>query len=329
MFEFLYGFDHPCNLFPSLHVAILIILCRIYHRHSRGILRGLISSWFGLIGLSTVLTYQHHVVDVAGGLALGLLCCYLIPDHRLTHPKTTNARVGRRYFAASVVLGAVAVWLRPWGLVLLWPAASTAIVAAAYFGLCSNVTRKQHGRVPLAARWVMAPWLATQQASLIYYRRRAEPWNAVTPDVWIGRQLREREATAAVRQGVKAVLDLTGEFSEAAAFRALPYLNLPVLDLTAPAPCQLRSAIDFINAHRDQGVVYVHCKIGYSRSAAVIGAWIIDAQLASTSRYAIGMLRAVRPSVIVRCEVVAALQAFHNQGPSVDTPPPSFAEVRA
>jgi protein phosphatase len=76
-------------------------------------------------------------------------------------------------------------------------------------------------------------------------------------------------------------------------------------------------------------VVYVHCKIGYSRSAAVIGAWIIDAQLASTSRYAIGMLRAVRPSVIVRCEVVAALQAFHNQGPSVDTPPPSFAEVRA
>jgi len=56
----------------------------------------------------------------------------------------------------------------------------------------------------------------------------------VTPGVWIGRKLNDREAANAVRQGVTAVLDLTAEFSEAKPFLALRYLNIPILDLTAP-----------------------------------------------------------------------------------------------
>jgi protein-tyrosine phosphatase len=132
-----------------------------------------------------------------------------------------------------------------------------------------------------------------------------------------------------VRQGVKAVLDLTGEFSEASAFRALPYLNLPILDLTAPTPQQLHAAIDFINAHRDRGAVYVHCKIGYSRSGAVAGAWLVDGRLAATPDEAVRVLRAARPGLIVRREALAALQAFHSRDAGVRAPRPSLIEVRA
>ena len=57
----------------------------------------------------------------------------------------------------------------------------------------------------------------------------------MTPAVLIGRRLTNREAAAAVRCGVAAVVDLTAEFSEAEPFRRLTYLNVPVLDLTAPA----------------------------------------------------------------------------------------------
>ena len=329
MFEALYGFDRPFNLFPSLHVAILVILSGTYHRHTRGVVRSLTHTWFGLVGLSTMLTYQHHVVDVVGGLALGFLCCYVIPERRATYPTTTNARIGRWYLAASVVLGAGAISLRPWGLALLWPAVTLAVVAAAYFGFHANVARKEDGRLPLTSKAVLAPWLAAQHASLIYYRRQADAWNAVTPNVWIGRQLREPEAAAAVRQGVKAVLDLTGEFSEARAFRALSYLSLPILDLTAPTPQQLRMAIDFINAQRATGAVYVHCKIGYSRSAVVVGGWLLDAGLATTPGEAVAMLRAVRPRLVVRPEAFAALQAFHNRDSRTLTPARSLVEVRA
>jgi protein-tyrosine phosphatase len=132
-----------------------------------------------------------------------------------------------------------------------------------------------------------------------------------------------------VRQGVTAVVDLTGEFSEARTFRRLPYLNLPILDLTAPTPQQLRTAIDFINAHRAAGTVYVHCKIGYSRSAVVLGAWLLDAGLATTPGEAVALLRAVRPTLVVRPEAFAALHAFHNRDRSMPGPPRSLVEVRA
>ena len=312
IFHVLDGFDRPFNMFPSLHIAILLILSGTYHRHTRGFLRWLTHGWFALIGISTVLTYQHHVVDVIGGFALGVLCYYAIAERSTVRPVTTNARIGAWYAIGTVVLGTAGAYLHPWGLMLLWPATATALVAGAYFGLYASVTRKEDGRLPLASTILLAPWLAAQYASLIYYRRQAPRWSVVVPHVWIGRHLREWEAKEAVKRGVRAVLDLTGEFSESRAFRALPYLNLPVLDLTAPSRDELRAGVAFINAHRQQGAVYVHCKIGYSRSAAVVASWLMDAGLSVNAGDAAARIRAVRPSVIVRPEVICALQDFQG-----------------
>jgi len=48
--------------------------------------------------------------------------------------------------------------------------------------------------------------------------------------VWIGRRLSDAEAMHAVREGVTAVVDLSGEFSEARPFLRLGYRHIPVLD---------------------------------------------------------------------------------------------------
>ena len=48
--------EYPHNLFPSLHIALRMILADIYARHTRGVVRVLVHVWFSLIGLSTVLT---------------------------------------------------------------------------------------------------------------------------------------------------------------------------------------------------------------------------------------------------------------------------------
>ena len=312
IFGVLHGFDRPYNMFPSLHIAIWMILAGTYHRHTRGLVRVLVHGWFVLVAASTVLTYQHHAVDVAGGFVLALLCYYLIPEHELhgvhvtRQPVTTNLRIAVHYAAGAALLAGLAGWFLP----LAWPAVSLTIVAGAYSGLYGGIARKHDGRLPLAARVVLAPWLIAQYVSLIHYRRRCPPWNAVVPNVWIGRRLTDREAATAVKQGVTAVLDLTGEFSEAGPFLDLEYLNLQVLDLTAPTPGQLRAAVDFISTQRETGIVYVHCKIGYSRSAAVLGAWLLDAGLAATADEAIALLRAARPTLVVRPEACAALRAF-------------------
>ena len=80
LFTVLGRFDRPFNLAPSLHIALLVLLWVVYVRHTRGIAQSLIRIWFALIALSPVLTYQHHVIDIVTGFALGFLCLRVIPD---------------------------------------------------------------------------------------------------------------------------------------------------------------------------------------------------------------------------------------------------------
>ncbi|MDP6490989.1 MAG: dual specificity protein phosphatase family protein [Kiritimatiellia bacterium] len=132
--------------------------------------------------------------------------------------------------------------------------------------------------------------------------------------VLIGRLLSESESEELIREGVGAVLDLTCEFSESAALRELQYRNCPILDLTAPTPSQLREAVDFMHGRIAEGdTVYVHCKVGYSRTATVVGAYLMAAGLCETVEDALGVLRSARPSIVVRPEALRALRQFHAE----------------
>src|SRR4051812_15076918 len=104
--------DQPYNLVPSLHIAMLMSLAPVYLRRARLPWRVIFNLWFGLIALSTVLTYQHHVVDVIGGLVLGILCLYAFPDTETTLPVIANRRIGIRYAVGSAFacLLAVTFW---------------------------------------------------------------------------------------------------------------------------------------------------------------------------------------------------------------------------
>jgi membrane-associated phospholipid phosphatase len=59
------------NLIPSLHVALSTATLAAYGTCRGAWGRILLAVWGGLIGLSTLLTHQHHVVDVVTGLLLG------------------------------------------------------------------------------------------------------------------------------------------------------------------------------------------------------------------------------------------------------------------
>ncbi len=302
MFTLLRTFDQPYNLFPSLHITLWLILRAVYVRHTHGWLRWAVKLWFVLVGISTLLTWQHQVVDLLGGFGLAAICFYLLRESPWRLPVVPNHRVGAYYTAGGVAALAL-------GGLMLWPALALGLVALAYFGLGPGMYRKENGRLPLSAKLVLGPVLVGQQLSLLYYRRRCRPWDEITPGVLIGRQLSDREAATLE---ATAVLDLTAEFSEANRLLARAYCNIPILDLTAPTPEQLGEAVGFIMEHATRGVVYVHCKIGYSRSAAVVGAYLVANGKAATAEEALTMLRARRPSIVVRPEALAALRAFQE-----------------
>jgi protein-tyrosine phosphatase/membrane-associated phospholipid phosphatase len=313
LFDWFRGMDAPYNLLPSLHAALTLILLDIYFRHTRGFVRIATMTWFVLIALSPVLTYQHHLIDIVGGFVLAGYCFYFFRESTLALPVVVNRRIGSYYVAGAAVLVLIGAILWPWGALLLWPTIALGTVAIAYFGAGPIVFRKTDGKLPPSTRFVLAPCLLGQYLSLLYYRRQCRSWDKVTPQIWIGGKLGRRSANNALRAGVASVLDLSPEFSEAKPFRKINYKNIPILDLTAPTQAQLVEMSKFIGDYSRKEPVYVHCKIGYSRSAAAVAAYLIKSGEVDTAEEAFAMIRRVRPSVVIRSEVVSALSEFELQ----------------
>jgi membrane-associated phospholipid phosphatase len=349
LFGFLWSFDKPHNLVPSLHVALASLLWPVYARHRRSArcqlairpahthapLRWFVHGWFTLIIASPLLTWQHHLLDVATGAMLGQVCLFAFPERRdrdRSGPRgrspnpslicsaaadrstdlrerslersSANLRVALLYAAGSAALGILAIALDSWFWLLLWPAASLALIAIAYVRGNSSMFRKSNGRLPISTRVVLGPYLCGAFARLLIYRRRGEPWVEAAPGVYCGRLLTKREALAVRSMGVTGVLDLTAEHAETRTFlevdykntaarplqeiaylntgarplQEIEYLNVPVLDLTEPSREQLDVAVAFIVEHAHRGGVYIHCALGVSRSVTVAEAYIASQQ---------------------------------------------------
>lgn len=61
------------NLVPSLHVALSVACVRYYVPTAGPAARVLLWGWAALIAASTLLTHQHHLLDVATGWILALV----------------------------------------------------------------------------------------------------------------------------------------------------------------------------------------------------------------------------------------------------------------
>jgi len=319
VFDWFRAMDQPHNLFPSLHIALRTILADLYARHTRGVWRVLSHLWFSLIGLSTLLTYQHHVIDIVGGFALATVCFYVIPTVIDRTRVPANPRLGWRYLIGALVILPLAgshwflfrareIWF------LLWPAMSLALVGLAYLRGTPGIYQKSDGRMSIAALVLLGPVHFGEWLSLLYYRTRGRAWDRVSDDLLIGRRLTRREARRLISERISAVIDLTAEFTETPMLRkgatSLPYLNLQVLDLTSPTQEQIAPAMAFIRLHAPRGPVYLHCKAGYSRSAVIAGAHLLDCGEARDVDDAVKLLRERRPRIVIRPEAMAALRAF-------------------
>ncbi|HEY8669038.1 MAG TPA: dual specificity protein phosphatase family protein [Tepidisphaeraceae bacterium] len=315
-FVFLHKIDMPYNLAPSLHIALRSLIWVVYTRHTRRALRLVLQGWFVLIGVSTLLTYQHHALDVITGQFLAIFCYYLFPVRAIERPqfrgRVLNAKLVWIYSLLTTILLLAATALRPWGYILIWPAITTAVLAVGYAFSGERIFRKRQGVIPFTTRIILGPYLLAAVLWRIRYTRRRPFWCSITSNVWAGRFLCSSEAKQLVASGVTAVLDLTAEYNEPGAFRALRYLNVPILDSTAPAPDQVAECVAFIDAQAQHGIVYVHCALGYTRTTAIVAAWMVKTKVAQTLEQAIEKIQCLRP-VVITPRALAGVREYLQQ----------------
>ncbi|NHZ35645.1 phosphatase PAP2/dual specificity phosphatase family protein [Massilia rubra] len=297
LFTALAGFDKPFNQAPSLHISLLVVLWLVYARHLRGLARWLLHIWFFLIGVSVLTTFQHHAIDIVGGLLVAVACVYVFPDaphgwRRAEAPSARGKPLALFYGLAGALLWAAAALLGGWAWLLTWPGTALLLVALAYSHFGVSVFQKHGGRTSWAARTLLLPYQMGAWTSSRWFTRAIAARAEVAPGVWIGR-VPGREALAGM-----AVLDLTAEF-HAAPHKRAHYESVPMLDLRAPSRAQLDAAIDALERLRAHGPVLVHCALGYSRSALVIAGWLLRRGLAADAAQALAMLRQARPQVVL------------------------------
>jgi protein-tyrosine phosphatase len=262
----------------------------------------LLTLWFVIIGASVLTTYQHHFIDLPTGFALGWLCVWLWPmpsaaagpvsAWRSTDDPARH-RLALAYLAGAACCGALALYAGGWASWLGWPALSLAIVAACYAGVgAAGFQKDEHGRLSLAARWMLAPYLAGAWINSRWWTRRAPQPAHVADGVWLGRMPAARDLAP-----FAGVVDVSAELSLPRS--SLPRAIVPMLDLVRPDPASLRHAAHAIETLRMRGPVLVCCALGFSRSACAVAAWLVSTGRASDAPQAFARLRSARSDVVL------------------------------
>lgn len=96
------------------------------------------------------------------------------------------------------------------------------------------------------------------------------------------------------------------------------FLQLPVTDIfQSPSQEKLQLGVNFINKFRDvptelnTKTVYVHCKAGRTRSATLVGCYLMKKNQ-WTPEEAVAYMQQKRPHILLRTEQWNALRLFYN-----------------
>ncbi len=162
--------------------------------------------------------------------------------------------------------------------------------------------KRADGRLTMAARWLLAPYLGAAWINSRLWTRRAPQPVPVMDGVWLG-----RVPCAALPAPLVGVVDACAELSCRA--QGAAYASVPMLDLVVPTPHQLREAAEVIERLRAHGPLLVCCALGYSRSAASVAAWLLRSGRATDTDAAVAIVRTARPGVVLGAAHLHAITA--------------------
>ena len=315
-FSFLFGVlqaDLPYNQAPSLHISFAIVLWYSMRSHlALWWVKVLVATWIWLIVLSTLFVFQHHIIDLPTGAALGFFTLYFInskKDSMLTRSFTTprSLKMALYYLFASGVFLILSVNIDFFSWFFFWIFISLFSVSVIYaFGL--NVLLA--GKEAKASWWqwiLFAPYFTGNYLSWQYYKRKLPLMERLKDNVHLGRYPSAHEYTQLENKGICMVINLAAE--QQMQKSGLTQIRLPFLDQTIQSPESLHKGVQYIEAHKDDGV-YVHCALGLSRSVLLASAWLLFQGY--TIEEAQAQIAKVRPNYVKSPYMEIALKVYQE-----------------
>ena len=285
LFQFLACVDKPYNQLPSLHVAYSLIFWQsISVTLTNRAQQLLLAICLMLIAVSTVFTYQHHVLDIVSGLLLGYAAI------RFIRPIKTEVSVGFYsvgFYSVSFYYAMAACIIFLTGVIAshsgfaLYVSLSLFLVCVAYLRKDRFFLRKKNGRHSLLTWLLYGPYLTGYWLTwfAVQYREKTHAaFIQITEQLWIGRRLNISQASL-LPQGC-TVIDLSPELSKISGLYDNPYWHFPLLDLIQPEQKIMEEIIATIKNEITQGRnVYLHCAMGYSRSKWLANYYLLESNL--------------------------------------------------
>lgn len=310
MFDSLELFDLPYNQAPSLHIILLWLLWLRFRAHMPTKWHWLLHSWSLLILISVLTTWQHHFIDVISGFAVGVLISYLLPIESQWHWHYTGSRrsfkMSTNYGLGAFACLLLAITLQGIAWLLLWPAIALFIVAIGYLGLGASVFQKTPmGSMSPSALLLLLPYRLIAVGTYHYYAKACRQPSKINDKLILGgRPLYPLQA--------QAVFDMTCEWPRNSYSHDLNYRSQPQIDLLPLSAKDIESAVHTMDELAESGTIYVHCKLGYSRSATVAAAWLVHSQQSKTIDDAIALIAQARPKVILNSATLEQLHYWYQ-----------------
>ena len=193
--------------------------------------------------------------------------------------------------------------------ILLWPAASFALVGLAYVKLGPMIFGKDdNGRLAPFVVLVLLPYLLYLWTIwyLVRIFRRENAYDEICPDLVIGRRLLSFE----VPERIEHVIDLTCEFNESKNMSDLNYYSFPILDGSTPDPTKFGQWLDqVVNL---PGKKYIHCAEGHGRTGLFAAAYLVKSGRSESVDEALEVLKGARPLLRLGSKQLAYLTEWQR-----------------
>lgn len=275
LFQFLENVDSPYNEAPSLHIAFAFIFWTVFRNFNKK-WRNVLAVWLVLLGLSTLTTYQHHLIDVLTGAILAQISFITFPAKE-NNFQLRNFHIANYYFLAGWLIALLSLILyefyHPFYLILLWPSVILFLVGYHYQKNHVHFLKDRVGSIVWYKKLLYFPYLAIYWFFWKFLRKNKKPIEILS-GIYISSKLDTTEIQNFNFNQTDFIYDFSAELEENSILKeGTQYFSVPLLDIGAFDVIEIKRIVLEISENYKQlppgGKILIHCTMGYTRSTFI------------------------------------------------------------